>query len=36
MPAVNALIPVTHDKMAALIECTIDNARDEMIENPYR
>lgn len=35
MPAVKPLVPVTHDKMAALIESTLDNARDDMIENPY-
>ena len=35
MPAVKALVPVTHEKMAALIECTLDNARDDMIENSY-
>jgi hypothetical protein len=35
MPTVTTLIPVTHDKMAALIECTLDNVRDDMIENPY-
>jgi len=35
MPTVKALVPVTHDKMAALIECTLDKVRDDMIENPY-
>jgi len=35
MPAVKALIPVTHDKMADLIERTLDHARDDLIENPY-
>ena len=35
MPAVNALVPVTHDKMASMIECTPENASDDMIENPY-
>jgi hypothetical protein len=35
MPTVKALIPVTHDTMAALIECSLDNVRDDMIENPY-
>lgn len=35
MPPVKALVPVTHDKMATLIECALDNVRDEMIENPY-
>ena len=35
MHAVNTLVPVTHDKMALLIECALDNVRDDMIENPY-
>jgi len=35
MPTVKALVSVTHDKMAELIECTLDNVRDDMIENPY-
>ncbi len=29
------LVPVKHDKFAALIECTLENVRDDMIENPY-
>jgi hypothetical protein len=35
MPTVKALVPVTHEKMAELIEYTLDNVRDDMIENPY-
>jgi hypothetical protein len=35
MPTAKALIPVTHDKMGALIECTLDRVRDDLIENPY-
>jgi hypothetical protein len=32
---VQALVPVTHDAMAALFERAIDNVRDDMIENAY-
>lgn len=35
MPTVKALVPVAHDKLSTLIECTLDNVRDDMIENPY-
>jgi hypothetical protein len=35
MPPVKALVPVAHDKMAALVECTLDKVRDDLIENPY-
>jgi hypothetical protein len=33
--AVQTLVPVTHDALAALFERAIDNVRDDMIENPY-
>ncbi len=35
MPTIEALVPVKHDKFAALIKCTLDNVRDDIIENPY-
>lgn len=35
MPKKTALVPVTHDKMADLIESTLGDVRDDMIENPY-
>jgi hypothetical protein len=35
MPAVNALVPVTRSNLAALIEHTLENVRDDLIENPY-
>jgi hypothetical protein len=35
MPTTKALIPVTHVKMAALIENTLDRVRDDLIESPY-
>ena len=35
MPTVTALVPVTHDTMATLIERKLDSVRDDLIENPY-
>lgn len=35
MPSIKALVPVTHDRMATLVEGVLENVRDDMIENPY-